>query len=188
MNKNFNTSAELEQIKIEIANATNLQDHMKAVNKIAKGSEAKKTPRAALDKLIAMGIEESKAAVLLTGRGDFAGRIGYPAFKLTNNLASIKRWQEKADLLDKKATVEGLIGGNKIFEFSGGWVVYNFGVDRLQITFDAVPSEKLREDIRDNGFVWAPSEMAWQRPLTEISIWKAGRLVDVILPTLAALC
>ena len=45
-------------------------------------------------------------------------------------------------------------------------MVVNSELNRLQIVFDDKPNEKLRENLKGEGFRWAPSQGAWQRQLT----------------------
>lgn len=69
--------------------------------------------------------------------------------------------------------------GNKMhaeWEFDGGRVEANEELERLQVFFDGKPSEEVRKEMRANGFLWAPSQKAWQRKLTDNAYAAAGRL------------
>lgn len=69
--------------------------------------------------------------------------------------------------------------GNKMhaeWEFNGGRVEANEELERLQVFFDGKPSEEVRKEMRANGFLWAPSQKAWQRKLTDNAYAAAGRL------------
>ena len=62
------------------------------------------------------------------------------------------------------------------WEFEGGKVVVNSELNRLQIVFDDKPNEELREDLKAEGFRWAPSQGAWQRQLTDNAFRAARRI------------
>lgn len=103
---------------------------------------------------------------------DFCGRIGYPAFELSNNNANIRRIQGRIDELEKRASAPAPDG----WEFDGGKVVMNTGENRLQIIFDGKPDADIRDELKANGFRWAPSQNAWQRQLTNNAIYAAKRI------------
>lgn len=61
---------------------------------------------------------------------------------------------------------------NKEIPFDGGVVVLNYAEDRLQILFDKKPDEAMRNRLkRDGGLRWSPTNMAWQRQLTQNAIY-----------------
>jgi hypothetical protein len=55
-------------------------------------------------------------------------------------------------------------------------------MNRLQLFFDERPNDKQREQLKANGFKWAPTQEAWQRQLTDNAIYSAGR-IDFIKPS-----
>ena len=68
---------------------------------------------------------------------DFANRIGFAQYQLTNNNASIKRLKDRVNMLNKK--VEGAEkakdSGNEKYTFDGGEIEINYDLDRVQILF-----------------------------------------------------
>lgn len=102
---------------------------------------------------------------------DFAGRIGYPAYELTNNNANIRRLKARLAELEKRreAPADG-------WEFEGGRVAINTELNRLQIFFDEKPDEDTRTNLKSNGFRWAPSQGAWQRQYTDNAL-RAAKIV-----------
>lgn len=64
----------------------------------------------------------------------------------------------------------------KIFE--GAEVLENRELDRVQIKFDGIPSEDCRNDLKKNGFRWAPYYKVWQRKLTPQAVSMAYRIVE----------
>lgn len=108
---------------------------------------------------------------------DYCGRIGYPAFELSNNNANIRRTQERIAALEKRET-DGVPEG---WEFDGGKVVMNVTENRIQILFDEKPDADLRSELKGEGFRWAPSQGAWQRQLTDNAI-RAAKRIKAIAP------
>lgn len=47
--------------------------------------------------------------------------------------------------------------------FTGGKVIQNKEINRIQIFFDKKPSEEIRDTLKHHGFKWARSQGAWQR-------------------------
>lgn len=99
-------------------------------------------------------------------------RSPYPGWVLQNNLANIKRCQQRADELKKtkeKGTSEADYGDFKVIE--------NTELMRIQIVFDGKPDEAIRSILKANGFRWAPSQGAWQRQLTSNGKYALGRVI-----------
>ncbi len=55
-------------------------------------------------------------------------------------------------------------------------------LNRVQIKFDGIPPKEARNILRGAGFVWAPSNEAWQRKLNEGAHWKALQVLHRIYP------
>ena len=99
-------------------------------------------------------------------------RSPYPGWVLQNNLANIKRCQQRADELKKtkeKGTSEADYGDFKVIE--------NTELMRIQIVFDGKPDEAIRSILKANGFRWAPSQGAWQRQLTSNGKYALGKVI-----------
>lgn len=93
----------------------------------------------------------------------------YPAYLLSNNNANIKRIKDRINSLENKRAYEG-------WPFDGGKVVTNEEMNRLQIFFEEKPDEEMRNELKSNGFRWAPSVKAWQRMLNDNAIYAAKRI------------
>lgn len=93
-------------------------------------------------------------------RPDFAGRIGFASYQLTNNSGNIRRLKQRlAELTrhgDRVTTTE---------EVQGVTIVRNAEANRLQLIFPGKPPAAARALLKRHGFRWAPSEGAWQRQL-----------------------
>lgn len=108
---------------------------------------------------------------------DYCGRIGYPAFELSNNSAVIRQTKKRIEELEKREAGPALEG----WEFDGGRVEMNATVNRLQIFFEEKPDADLRSTLKGEGFRWAPSQGAWQRQLTDNAI-RAAKRIKAIAP------
>lgn len=100
-------------------------------------------------------------------------RAPYPGWALQNNLANIKRCQQRVDELKKtkeKGTSEVDYGDFKVIE--------NTELMRIQIVFDGKPEEAIRSILKENGFRWAPSQGAWQRQLTSNGKYALRRVIE----------
>lgn len=96
---------------------------------------------------------------------DFLGRVGYPDYKLTNNLATIKRLEEQIRQIDniREKDITG-------FSFDGGNVEFDKEEIRYNIFFDEKPNEEIRTKLKSHGFKWSPRRGAWTRGAKTISI------------------
>ncbi len=103
---------------------------------------------------------------------DFCGRVGYPAFELSNNNANIHRIEARIAELEKRQTEPAPEG----WEFDGGRVEINTAINRVQIIFDGKPDADTRAELKGEGFRWAPSQSAWQRQLTDNALRAVKRL------------
>lgn len=111
-------------------------------------------------------------------------RQPYLPFELTNNLANIKRMEQRVkELQAKEARQEQGGEGGKIT--GNGWeLVQNNEMDRLQFIFDGKPTEEVRSLLKSHGYKWAPSQNAWQRQITNNAIYVTKQL---LLPKLTTL-
>jgi hypothetical protein len=104
-----------------------------------------------------LGFSEDAISKLLSV--DFAGRVGFPNYALTNNSANIRRLEKRLAVLKKAQSDE-----TTEEEFPGGIrLIDNVEDNRLQIFFPEIPSEAIRRELKSNGFRWSPTRGAWQR-------------------------
>ena len=153
--------ADMER-KINVAQRN--QEAMKAANKII----GKKLPDA--EKVAQLGatmcIPEGKALELL--QPDFCGRVGFPSYLLTNNLANIKRMQGRLAELRRKAASDT----RETVRPDGIRIVANVEADRLQIFFPDKPSHQAIQNLKSRGWRWSPTNGCWQRQLTQNARWS----------------
>ena len=101
----------------------------------------------------------------------------YASYELQNNNATIRSIKSRIAELTKDKEV-GFVG----WEFNGGEAVANKEDNRLQLFFDEKPSAEQREQLKRNGFRWAPSVNAWQRQLNRNAI-SAASYIDFLKTT-----
>ncbi len=100
---------------------------------------------------------------------DFAGRIGFPAYMLSNNSAEIRRAKKRCEALEAAAERES----SERVE-NGVRIVENAEANRLQLFFDGKPAEATRAELKSRGFRWARSLGCWQRHLNNAARHAAG--------------
>ena len=152
--------------KLERAQAT-----MKAVNAaIRKGDDAA---------AIAAGVTEAQLAELK--KGDYAGRIGFASYQLTNNSAEIRRVKKRLEQAEKQAQELAQQGeeGNPVEEIGGVTITDNVEENRLQLEFPGIPSEAVRKYLKGNGFKWSRSAGVWQRHRSNAATYHARQAAQM---------
>lgn len=159
-------SAELEKAKSNLEKAEKLQEIMKKANAIIRAGKDVTT------KLVEAGLSQDQAEKIQ--QPDFAKRVGFPSFRLTNNNATIKRLKDRVNQLESKETAS--TAGEERYMFEGGSVEVNYTDDRVQILYDAIPTKEQRDQLKSNGWKWSPKNTAWQRKITPQAISNAKYL------------
>lgn len=147
--------AKLEALKAD-------QEHMKAVNAYYRKHKT-------LDGCPGLTPDMAEELRASMGRGWRKDPVPYPAPHLSNNNANIRRVQQRIDDLKNRGDFVG-------WAFPGGTAEINEGENRLQLFFDEKPTDEQRQELKHNGFKWAPSQGAWQRQLNRNAIFAAGRM------------
>jgi hypothetical protein len=165
---------------VEAMNSSNQTQALNALHRAEREEEDKRVanyPSLAPELAKQAGISETLAAKLLTP--DFAGRIGIPDFEVKNNGAEIRRIKERIEMLRKQATQA--TQGNTEIEYTGNiTLTLNREDNRVQISFPGKPAESVRKLLRSYGFVWSPSNLAWQRQLNQTAEWNAKTVLENI--------
>lgn len=153
--------AAVVKLREELAKLERLQSTMKAANKLVR-----KNDRAGL---AALGFSESRINQLFTP--DFAQRIGFPDYAITNNGANMRRIQKRIAELERKPTettereVSAGIDGTAAVT-----VREDATENRVMLIFPGKPSAEIRQTLKGAGFKWSPNRGAWVRFLN-----NAGR-------------
>jgi hypothetical protein len=167
------TNMELDKAISDLHKAETLQEMMKKANAIIR---SKKNVTERLIKEAGM----SETSAMKAQQPDYAGRIGFATYQLTNNNASIKRLQDRVKMLEKKvAGAKAAESGNEEkYTFDGGEIEINYPIDRVQILFPGGrTSKEMYATLRKNGYVYSPSNKAFQRKITPQAIRNAVQLM-----------
>lgn len=157
----------VQEMRENIEQAEKTQALMIAANKIIRRKEGNNETVHYLEQI---GITGKVAIALLVP--DFAGRIGFPDYRLVNNSANIRRMRERLAELEKKAAAE-----TKEQERPDGIrVVQNADADRLQVFFPGKPSPEMIGKLKSRAFKWSPSNGCWQRQLTPNAIYALEQI------------
>jgi len=104
-------------------------------------------------------------------------------YQLTNNNATIKNTKDRIAQLQAKAKKEAETGGeNAEYPFNGGKVVINYADDRVQIFYDEKPNAEKISDLKGRGFKWSYTNEAWQRMITNNTLWNVEYLTGATIP------
>lgn len=160
----------LKEVTQEIDNLTRLQIIMVESNKIIKrlGANPEFCTKQLIDKWQILGYGGNEYTASQLQQKDFAGRVGFPDYKLTNNSANIRRLKKRAIELDRKE--HSAKGGNLQYTIPEGYIKINHDEDRVQVIFKNIPDVDVRNKLKSNGFKWSPSNQAWQRMITQNTI------------------
>ena len=162
----------VEKLKERVEGLKSSQERMKAANAAIR-KHRKAGPEAQRAALKAIGFTADQSVELL--KPDFAGRLGFAPYELTNNNATIKRLEDRLKVLEKAQDLE-----DRTTDYAWGSVRENKEVNRIQFLFNGKPDEKTRQLMKANGFRWAPSESAWQRQWTANAVYAARDVIKRI--------
>jgi hypothetical protein len=160
-----------EQLRAKIEKKRALVERMKAANKLVR--KYKSEPSIGIRALVGAGFTESQAALLF--QPDFAGRVGFPSYALTNEGANIRRMEaritEIEDMRARQARTESAPGG-VIIEGSGPG---EFG-DWVSITFAEKPEREILDALKAAGFRWGGGSWSGERAKIPASVQEQGRM------------
>jgi hypothetical protein len=106
----------------------------------------------------------------------------FQPFELQNNGAEIRRMTDRVEILKTKEFKAENVPADEL-TFDGGVIIQNYEIDRLQLKYDAKPDSTTIQKLKNNGFKWAPSQMAWQRQLTADAKYKCFIVTGINLQT-----
>jgi hypothetical protein len=149
--------------KLKLKQLEAAQEKMKAVNKAWKQGDT------ALYELGLTDFEIEK----LKSKMPSCEKKPFPTWALSNNSAEIRRVKEKLEELNRLDKMEA-----ESTKFSGGEMLINIAINRIQFIFDDIPSLEIRKLLKSHGFKWSPSEKAWQRQRTLNAVNAAKYIVN----------
>jgi hypothetical protein len=100
----------------------------------------------------------------------------FPPYKLQNQSANIRRIQDRIETLSKlKAMPE------KEEKYTGGVSISHDPDDaRIRVRFPGKPSPEVIKKIKSKGFIWSPTNGAWQRQLNGNGTYAADELMRAL--------
>lgn len=145
-----------QRLAAKIAEAEREQQTMRDANAAIRKHKAA-GPEAQCAALMALGFPATAAAQLL--KPDFAGRVGFADYRLTNNSANIRRMRQRLEQVTAAqaapvTTTETAANGVRLED--------DPPANRVRLYFPGKPDETTRAALKKNGFRWAPSLGAWQ--------------------------
>ncbi len=122
----------------------------------------------------ATGLSEARAAKLF--EKDFAGRIGFPDYAITNTGAEIRRVKKRIEELGAAniapVRVTETIGDVQILQSD----------NRVRMLFPGKPDEATRTALKKRGFKWSPTAGAWQRMASNGAWYDARTVAEMLRP------
>jgi len=157
-----------DRLRAKIARAEELQARMKAANAAIRQHRGPEAVAA----LVALGHPEARARELL--QPDFCGRIGFPAYALQNNNANIRRMKERLATVEKAQDTP-----ETVQEGHAARLEDCPAENRVRLFFPGKPAEAIRDQLKANGFRWAPSLGCWQAYRNPRSLEIATRTAEI---------
>jgi hypothetical protein len=161
----------------KITKAEDIQARMRACNAAIR-KHAKAGPDAQIAVLVGLGLTETRARDLL--QPDFAGRIGFADYELTNNNANIRRMKVRLTQIarDQATETTEITGESARLEDSPA-------DNRVRLYFPGKPDVEVRDRLKSAGFRWTPSLGCWQAYRNHNSLAVARREAGDPEPALA---
>ena len=153
----------LEKLQAKLVELELLQQNMKDVNAIIRREQ---TTEGRIKALIALGHEPGLAPRLL--EPDYAGRVGFKEYQLTNNSANIRRIRDRIAELEKATARQDREEVTDRFTYRE-----DTAENRLMFIFDGKPDENVRVLLKGRGFKWSPRRNAWVRQWTDNALYAA---------------
>lgn len=162
-----NDALAIEKLEIKLQELTEFQEEMKSANAYYRKNKTMKGYADVTDEQ-AMKWDEK-----ITNGYSWENQA-YPSYELRNNNGKIKQTRDRLEQLKKEKEE-----GNKEHDFAdlGFTVKENTEIMRLQLFFEGKPDEETRKVLKSNGFVWSPSESAWQRQLTNNARYSLKEII-----------
>jgi hypothetical protein len=164
----------LEEAKINLAERIEQQDLYKKINQAHRNYLKKPS---SLDKTeLAEGVKK-----MIRNFVPQYSWIPSPIapYQMTNNNANIKRLEVRVQELEQKEAARDK--ENEEIPFKDGVIILNYSIDRIQVKHAKKPERPVIDSLKQNGFHWSPSQMAWQRQISNVAIYKASILTGTVI-------
>lgn len=147
----------IEKLTAQVEQLEKNQEFMKEANKAAKKG---------IPALVALGFSEGDAKKFMTP--DCMRQIGFPAYKLSNNRANIKRIRSRIASLGKLSQREAKKEETGLYTYEE-----NKEENRIMFFFEGKPDEETRSIMKRHAFKWSPRRGAWVRQITVNALYAA---------------
>ena len=152
----------IEKLKKEAERLKVKQERMKAANRAIRLKDMAKGDA----KLKEMGYTTEDIKALRTPQ---YGRIGFPAWQISNNGANIRRIEGRIKELEARAARESEHIVTDSYELK-------VADNRVQFIFDGKPDENVRSILKYHAFKWSPSRGAWVRQASGNGLYAARQV------------
>lgn len=144
----------VERLRAKIVVAEKLQEAMKAVNRIIRKYK-KAGPEVQATALVELGYSKAVARQFL--EPDFAGRVGFVNYQLTNNNANIRRMKGRLATIERDQATPATAQEGEYARLE------DCPADnRVRLFFEEKPVVEVRTQLKAGGFRWARSLGCWQ--------------------------
>ena len=177
----------VQKLKAKIEKLEKLQSAMKECNKVVrlKGlTDAERVEKMAAIVGPSFVEKHGEGRLYKILEADFAGRVGFADYQLTNNGANIRRLRQRLERLERSAAgadVKSPEHWEDLKKQKGATteveVVENTEEKRIQLVFQGKPAAEIRATLKRFGFRWSPSNMAWQRHLNNAGRFAAENVL-----------
>ena len=163
---------EIAHLEKEIDQLKEQLEKEKEANKIIRKKNLSDEEK--IEELMNLGYSRTTASELL--KPDIMGNIGYAGYELSSIRNKIKTREERLkQLKEKEQKAKGGVENKILFE--GGYIYWNYDIDRLQIFFEKIPPEEVRSALKHSGWHWSRSQGAWQRKITNAAEYSAKSII-----------
>ncbi|MDX3893488.1 DUF3560 domain-containing protein [Pusillimonas sp.] len=161
----------IRKLMHQVEQLTANQERMKKSNQVIR--KYKDNPEGQHNALLALGYSKDRAQKLLTP--DFAGRVGFPSYALTNNNANIRRIQQRIKQLQANQERETVTVQGAGYEY-----VEDIEENRAMFIFEGKPAKATRDMLKRHGFRWSPTRGAWVRQLNNAAVLQAKAVMRIL--------
>jgi hypothetical protein len=163
---------EVERLQEKLERLTELQEKMKAVNKIVRSKKLSEVEQ--YEELEALGLSKELINEVMSEPQYAFQKNGFQAYQISNNNAKIKATEEAIRRHTAMAETE-----DSEIPFEGGKIEMCYSEERIRIYFDERPDAEMIKKLKGAAFKWSPKNVAWQRQLTPNAKYATSRLLGV---------
>lgn len=163
---------EVERLQEKLERLTELQEKMKAVNKIVRSKKLSEVEQ--YEELESLGLSKELINEVMSEPQYAFQKKGFQAYQISNNNAKIKATEEAIRRHTAMAETE-----DSEIPFEGGKIEMCYSEERIRIYFDERPDAEMIKKLKGAAFKWSPKNVAWQRQLTPNAKYATSRLLGV---------